>query len=80
MRMAVCYPSFAPPLLLSFSLALEMIVDRKDDLVLAISIYSSEKKTKYLSFFVLGSQTLDTLANSIYCYNNYSENKNHGTA
>jgi len=46
--------------------------EKKRDLVLSIAIYSNEKKTvKSHSFLVLGSQTLDTLADAIYCYNNF---------
>jgi snRNA-activating protein complex subunit 3 len=47
--------------------------EKKRDLVLSIAIYSNEKKgIKSASFLVLGSQTLDALADAIYCYNNFS--------
>jgi len=47
--------------------------EKKQDLVITVVIYSNEKKgEKSHSFFVLGSQTLDTLASSIYCFSNFS--------
>jgi len=48
--------------------------EKKQDLVLSIAIYSNEKKgIKSCSYLVLGSQTLDVLADALYCYNNFSE-------
>jgi len=50
--------------------------EKKDDIVLTISLYHCEPEKshrKYLSFFVLGSQTLDELAKAIHCLNNYSD-------
>jgi len=51
--------------------------EKKQDLVISIAIYSNEKKgrAKSHSFLVLGSQTLDTLADAIYCYNNFTADK-----
>jgi hypothetical protein len=48
--------------------------EKKQDLVLSIAIYSNEKKgVKSDSFLVLGSQTLNELADAIYCVNNFSK-------
>jgi hypothetical protein len=50
--------------------------EKKDDIILTISIYHCEPEKshrKYLSFFVLGSQTLDELASVIHCLNNYND-------
>jgi hypothetical protein len=49
--------------------------EKKQDLVLSIAIYSNGEKKgiKSHSYLVLGSQTLNELADAIYCVNNFSK-------